>query len=385
LRANRHRRNARDAMHCAYQAVPCWILPHWRVSESVPSQIGLFDLVVIDEASQSDISAMLALTRGKKVLIVGDHRQVSPPAVGLAEQRILELEQRCLQQQPHGRYMTPEQSIYDLARVVFAGNSVVLREHFRSAPPIVEFSNREFYQGSIRPLRIPRANERLDPPLVDFFVKGGRRRGDGNEAEARAIVDEIASILADPQLQGRSLGAVTLYGTAQAARIRGLLEKAVPPSEIVARKILVGPPAVFQGSERDIMLISMVLGPGDRSPQGRVEQYQRFNVAMSRARDRTILFRSVAESDLDDDSLHRRLIGHFRKPFAGGSDPAAVLRERCETGFEEALFDELTARRYSVQPQVMCGGTRIDLVVENATGRRLAIECDGDRCRGAEQ
>ena len=192
-------------MHCAYQAVPCWILPHWRVSESVPSQIGLFDLVVIDEASQSDISAMLALTRGKKVLIVGDHRQVSPPAVGLAEQRILELEQRCLQQQPHGRYMTPEQSIYDLARVVFAGNSVVLREHFRSAPPIVEFSNREFYQGSIRPLRIPRANERLDPPLVDVFVKGGRRRGDGNEAEARAIVDEIASILADPQLQGRSL------------------------------------------------------------------------------------------------------------------------------------------------------------------------------------
>ena len=78
VRAVRHRKNARDAMQRAYQAVPCWVLPQWRVSETIPAEVGLFDLVVIDEASQSDIWALPALLRGKKLLIVGDHKQVSP-------------------------------------------------------------------------------------------------------------------------------------------------------------------------------------------------------------------------------------------------------------------------------------------------------------------
>lgn len=73
--------------------------------------------------------------------------------------------------------MTPDKSIYDLAKVVFAGNSVMLREHFRCVPAIIEYSNREFYQGDIRPLRIPKASERLSPPLVNVLVKGGYRRG----------------------------------------------------------------------------------------------------------------------------------------------------------------------------------------------------------------
>ena len=74
--------------------------------------------------------------------------------------------------------MTPEKSIYDLASVIFAGNSVMLKEHFRCVPAIIEFSNREFYQNDIVPLRIPHASERLDPPLIDVFVKGGFRKGD---------------------------------------------------------------------------------------------------------------------------------------------------------------------------------------------------------------
>ena len=126
---------------------------------------------------------------------MGDHKQVSPSAVGMAEERIKELISRFLTNQPHGSEMTPDKSIYDLARVVFAGNSVMLKEHFRCVPAIIEFSNREFYQNDIRPLRVPKANERLDPPLVDVFVKGGHRNGDVNAGEAKAIADEIETIL----------------------------------------------------------------------------------------------------------------------------------------------------------------------------------------------
>jgi len=385
IRAIRHRKTARLAMVRAYQAVPCWVLPQWRVSETLPAELGLFDLVVVDEASQSDISALPAILRGKKLLVVGDHKQVSPSAVGLAEQRVLELEQRFLKDQPHGRNMTPEQSIYDLARVIFAGNSVMLREHFRCVPAIIEYSNREWYEGGISPLRLPRANERLDPPLVDVFVKGGHRKGDVNLPEAQAIVDEIKAILADEQFAGKSIGVVTLLGTSQAARIHELVSEQISGADVVARKIAVGPPPVFQGRERDIMLISMVLGPGDRAAANKADMQQRFNVALSRARDRMYLFRSVDLSHFKEDTLNARVIQHFSQPFRTDVEKVTVLRERCESGFERDMFDELVTRGYRVQPQVRCGAYRLDFVVEGSEGRRLAVECDGDQYHGPGQ
>lgn len=385
VRAVRHRKNARDAMMRAYQAVPCWVLPQWRVSETIPPDLGLFDLVVIDEASQSDIWALPALLRGKKVLVVGDHKQVSPTAVGTAEEKIKELVSRFLGNQPHGSQMTPDKSIYDLARVVFAGNSVMLKEHFRCVPAIIEFSNREFYQDDIRPLRVPMANERLDPPLVDVFVKGGYRQGDVNDPEAKAIVDEIECILADPIFERRSIGVVTLLGTSQAALIHEMVNARISPIDIVARKIAIGPPPVFQGRERDIMFVSMVLGPGDRSAANRADMHQRFNVALSRARDRMYLFRSVGETEFKEDSLNGKVISHFKQPFHQDAKKVQSLRERCESGFEFEMFDELVKRGFRVEPQVACAGYRIDFVVEGNEGRRLAIECDGDRFHGPGQ
>lgn len=385
IRAVRHRRHARDAMRKAYMAVPCWVLPQWRVSETLPPEIGLFDLVIIDEASQSDIWALPALLRGKKLLVVGDHKQVSPSAVGLAEQRIVDLEQRFLNSQFHGAQMTPEKSVYDLARVVFAGNSVMLKEHFRCVSAIIEFSNREFYNGDIKPLRVPKANERLDPPLIDVYVKGGYRKGDVNEAEALAIVAEVEAILEDPAMAGRSIGIVTLMGNEQAKRINDLINERLTPGDIVGRKIAVGPPPVFQGRERDIMMVSMVLVPGNHTAAMIAGQQQRFNVALSRARDRMYLFRSVGHNTFAEDTLSGRVLRHFRQPFTQDVRQVELLRDLCESGFEREMFDEMTKRGYRVQPQVPCGSYRIDFVVEGNEGRRLAVECDGDRFHGPGQ
>lgn len=385
VRAVRHRKSARDAMLRAYKAVPCWILPQWRVSETLPPELGLFDLVVIDEASQSDIWALPALLRARKMLVVGDHKQVSPSAVGMAEVKITELTNRFLGNQPHGSEMTPDKSIYDLARVVFAGNSVMLKEHFRCVPAIIEFSNRMFYNNDIRPLRVPKANERLDPPLIDVYVKGGHRKGDVNPPEALAIIEEIEAILADPNFEGRSIGVVTLLGTEQAAYIHDLVHERISPVDIIARQIAVGPPPVFQGRERDIMMVSMVVGPGDRGAGNRADMHQRFNVAFSRARDRMYLFRSVNDTEFKEDSLNGKVIQHFKRPFHQETRKVQALRELCESGFEFEMFDELIKRGYRVQPQVKCGAYRIDFVVEGNEGRRLAVECDGDQFHGPGQ
>lgn len=65
-------------MSQCYGAVPFWIMPTWRVAEQLPAEIGVIDLVIIDGASQSDVTELPVLLRGKKVLVVGDDRQVSP-------------------------------------------------------------------------------------------------------------------------------------------------------------------------------------------------------------------------------------------------------------------------------------------------------------------
>ena len=89
--AHYYRREAREASAGASAAIPCWIMPHYRISESLPAEFGSFDLVIIDEASQSDLTALPAIMRAKKVLIVGDDKQVSPEGVGLDIEKIRNL------------------------------------------------------------------------------------------------------------------------------------------------------------------------------------------------------------------------------------------------------------------------------------------------------
>lgn len=385
VRKLRFQIDARRAMENAYSAVPCWIMPQHRVSESIPAELGLFDLVVIDEASQSDIWAVPALLRGKKLLVVGDDKQVSPSMIGVPESDVLALKERFLDQLPHGAQLTIGSSIYDLATVLFASSSVMLKEHFRCVPTIIEYSNREYYQNQIQPLRLPTARERLDPPLIDVLVKGGYREREINKPEAEAIVQRVEAIISDERFRGRSIGVVTLVGNNQAPHIQQLLSQRIPIPEIIARKIRVGTPADFQGQERDIILMSMVLGPRERSPPKSRDIEQRVNVAMSRAADRMILFRSVEMSDYAEDTIVGKILRHFHRPYERDQNTLRAMRELCQSGFELEMFDEIAANGYRFRPQVKCAGYSMDFVIEGGEGRRLAVECDGDRFHGPDR
>src|SRR5690606_34747044 len=156
-----------------------------------------------------------------------------------------------------------------------------------------------FYNEKIVPLRIPKRSERLDPPLIDVYVEGGRRdRRKINEAEARAIVDEIERIVQDPVFATRSIGVISLIGHAQAHYIQALLLERIGEDLFLKHRILCGDARTFQGNERDIVFLSMVASPGNAAAQTALLWQQRFNVALSRARDRMYLFRSVTERDL---------------------------------------------------------------------------------------
>jgi very-short-patch-repair endonuclease len=133
----------------------------------------------------------------------------------------------------------------------------------------------------------------------------------------------------------------------------------------------------FQGREADIVFISMVADANSVKALSGETFEQRFNVAASRAKDRLYLYRSFRREDLKDNDLRARLLDHFAAPLR--RDPEKKGRERCESDFERAIFDRLAAVGYRLTPQVPAAGYRIDLVVEGHSGRRLAIECDGDQ------
>jgi very-short-patch-repair endonuclease len=260
----------------------------------------------------------------------------------------------------------------------------MLKEHFRCVEPIIQFSM-QFYPEKMLPLRIPAVSERLDPPLVDIFVPHGSRGRlrKVNSAEADVIVEDIARVTGLPEMHERTIGAISLVGKEQAEYIRTKLSEAVGEEVMRRHAILCGDSATFQGSERDIVYLSMVSDSSHKTALTMLRYEQRFNVAVSRARDRVVLVRSVRREELNPNDLKARLIAHFERPMPDREKISDAL-STCESNFERDLMQRLLERGYRVHGQVGSIGYRIDMVVEGATGARLAVECDGDRYHGPE-
>lgn len=270
---------------------------------------------------------------------------------------------------------------------MFPDSHVVLREHFRCVTPIIAFSTR-FYNNRLVPLRIPRASERFEPPLVDIFVDGAQRSRKTNRAEARVIVDEIARIVSNPRHAGRDIGVVSLLGADQGELIETMLlqDPRIGPEIVEERRILCGDARTLQGQERSVIFLSMVATPDAVIAQKDRDFQQRLNVAMSRGRDRVYLVRSVKLEHLKEGDLKRALLEHFADPLPDGrQEMGDDLMSVCQSDFEREVLRLLLDRGYRARPQVRAGAYSIDIVVEGAQDRRLAIELDGDAYHGPER
>src|SRR6201982_2757412 len=185
-------------------------------------------------------------------------------------------------------------------------------------------------------------------------------------------------------MRNRTIGVISLVGAEQAEHIRSLLSEKIGEEIMQRHSMLCGDSATFQGTERDIVYLSMVADSANKTALTMRRYEQRFNVAVSRARDRVVLVRSVRREELNSNDLKARLIAHFENPMPEVEDieDAASV---CESNFERDLMERLLERGYRVRGQVGSIGYRIDMVVEGADRKRLAVECDGDRFHGPEQ
>ena len=374
---------ARKMSECR-SAVPVWVMPLSRVVENFDPHITRFDVVIIDEASQSDVMALVALYLGKTVLVVGDHEQVSPSAVGQDLGIIQNLIFQYLPGIPNSDLYDGQISIYDLARQSFGGTTCLV-EHFRCVPEIIQFSNMISYDHRIKPLR-DASRVHLRPHTIAYQVAGSSRDGKINRQEALGVASLLTAAMEQPEYkkndagQPTTFGVVSLVGDEQALEIDSLLRKHISPDSYELHRLLCGNAAQFQGDERDIIFISLV-DTAQRGPLSLRDQElfkQRFNVAASRARDQMWVVHSLSpQNDLKPDDLRRQLIEHAQDP----SRLMHALEEkekRTQSPFEREVMKRLVAAGYRVAPHWRVGAFRIDLVVEG-DGRRLAIECDGDR------
>ena len=379
------RREAQQKMEECRDAVPVWIMPLSRLVENFDFSAPRFDVVIIDEASQCDVMALMALAIARKVVVVGDDKQVSPTAVGQRIDIIDNLIKLHLDGIPNAVLYDGKMSIYDLAKQSFPG-LICLLEHFRCVPDIIQFSNHLSYDGTIKPLR-EQSSSSLIRSMVPYRVEGGvREDGKVNTLEAVTIASLIVAASKDPAYAGLTFGVISLVGDEQAMEIERLLLRHLTPDEYNRRRIVCGNSAQFQGDERHVMFLSVVDSPGNGPLRmsDRDETKQRYNVAASRAQNQTwVVYSLNYEVDLQPRDLRRRLIEH-------AIDPKAISRElekalaRTESPFDQDVYERLVRHGYRVRPQWQVGRYRIDLVVEGQEGR-VAVECDGDRYHPIEK
>ena len=365
-------------------AVPVWIMPLSRVVESFDFSETHFDVLIIDEASQCDVMALLAFAIAKRVVIVGDHEQVSPSAVGQKLEIVDHLIRLHLDGIPNSVLYDGKMSVYDLARQSFGG-TICLLEHFRCVSDIIQFSNYLSYDGRIKPLRDDSTSP-FRKSVVPYRVEAVAREGKTNREEALAIASLIAAMVEHPAYEGQSIGVVSLVGDEQSLEVEKLLLQYLTPEQYKSRRIICGNSAHFQGDERHVMFLSMVDTPrGAPLPIKQTDAFkQRYNVAASRARNQMWVVYSLDHStDLQPGDLRRKLIEHAISPKAITNALAATQR-RVESEFERDVAAYLVRAGYRVTPQWQVGNYRIDMVVEGG-GMRLAVECDGDRYHPIEK
>ena len=409
--AERNRRVARKKLVECQSAIPAWVMPLHRVVETVHPLPEIFDVAIIDEASQSGSEAMILNYISKKVIVVGDDKQIRPQNIGVNYNDVEYLRNRYLADFPHSETFSAKSSYFSQAEVRFP-EQVSLREHFRCMPEIIQFSNNYFYQSApLIPLK-QFGNERLEPVFHEYVEDGYRVGTSGNaynEPEAERLVERLAECCSDPLYDRKTFGVIALHGHRQAALIEELLLNEIDPQEYEDRKILVGSAYAFQGDERDIIFISMVNAPQDGNMCRAVtspEREREFNVAASRAREQMILFHSATLNDLRDSCLQHKLLTHCLDPSISSLLVADMsipeLREKAygmdrilgnqptpfESWFEVDVFLKIVDRGYQVIPQYAVNQYdktyRIDMIVVGLSGK-LAVECDGDHWHGPAQ
>ena len=385
---NIHKKNAKEKMLLCQKVVPAWIMPLNKVFDTLNPVENKFDIIIIDEASQSDISSLILLYMAKKIIIVGDDKQVSPSDVGVNIDKINMFRRKYIK----GKVANDDlygirASLYSIVSTTF--QPISLREHFRSVPEIIGYSNKTSYDNQILPLRDSNSSI-LKPAIIDYKVNGRRdEKSKINRVEAETIVSLIEACLAMKEYKNSTFGVISLLGDEQAELIQDLIVKRIPATEIENHKILCGNSASFQGDERDIMFISLVDSSEENKSLRLVGEgvegaiRKRYNVAISRAKDQLWIVHSIDKNSLKEGDLRKELFEYIDSLKENVFDKTAI-ENITASDFENEVARHLLEKNYTIKQKWRVGSYDIDMVAIY-DDKKIAIECDGKTLNHTEE
>lgn len=395
-------------MQVAKGAVPIWIMPQQTAVTFFPdASPNQFDLLIIDEASQCDISSLNLVFRCKKSLIVGDENQTSV----VADKSIFTIERT---NELLDKYLISHKfktqfdvnnknnSIYTISGVIYP-NIVTLTEHFRCLPEIIGFSNQHVYNSDIIPLKT--ATEYKFGVPVDIHYVEDNYLDEQKPLIVQKVVEEIEKYILRHQQENLkelpSIGVLTLDSSN--SKHQTLLIRQISQNELIKQyedklELLIGTSREFQGDERDIMFLTITASHSfnERTNEIRppraaaTEEYMRiFNVAASRAKEKSVVIHSIhpdAVGIMNPDCYRKKLIDYYssvqnkrtngnatvnlqsllnRTDANSGDFEKSVCRLLYDNGFGDYLYPQFEVGKYSID---------FGIIKNN---KKLAIECDG--------
>jgi len=356
------------------QALPVWICTSGEMANILPLQDGLFDLLIIDEASQCDVASSIPLLyRAKSAIIVGDPNQLRHVSF-LSKKREQSLKQKYGIEDLDLNYR--DQSILDLVnkKIDSQEHIIFLDEHFRSPPDIIGFSNQTFYDGRLKVMS-PNPFTREYENIITHRLIGQRNSQGENQVEAEAIIDAITQIMeAEEELSGNvatSIGVISPFRS-QVNLIRNLVRDRLPLKAIKKHRILIETPFGFQGEERDEVFLSFTIDQ-DTHPSiyTYLDRVGVFNVTVTRARKKQHVYLSIDTTSIPQDSLLRAYLEHSTRPaFAKNTHRQynALLQEVLDF-----LHKQQAGRVYTDR---MVSGAQVDIVLVQQT-RTIGIDLVG--------
>jgi hypothetical protein len=345
-------------------AFPCMIAGLRDYAEFIPFESDLFDLIIIDEASQVSISqALPAILRSKKMVVMGDRRQfgnvkTANASTSLNQGYFSQVRNDFKQAIANGDeslitkcdLFNVKNSVMDFFDMV-SNFSIQLKKHFRSYPEMISFSSKYFYDDSLQVLKI-RSNS-IEDTFEFIEVKDLDKIEtikNTNKQEAETIINRLMELIKEDNPPSAAI--ITPF-TAQQRFISTMISEHKQGEEMQKKlKITVFTFDSCQGEERDVIFYSMVAN----------RQYDALNYIFPRYLDK-----NLSEDEIDGKLRFQRLnVGFSRgkeklvfvlsKPVEefSGSIRQALRHYKSQLEFDKKLLDSTEVGQYSsVESQLL--------------------------------
>jgi len=396
-----------ENMQRAKEVVPIWIMQQdTAIKFFADTQPGQFDLLIVDEASQCDISTLNLIFRAQKSMIVGDENQTATalPPNQFPIARTNQILDRYLMHHPFREQFNinnKTSSIYSLSGVIYP-NIITLMEHFRCRPEIIGYSNQYVYNQQMIPLKTA-THSHWGSPVEVYYVEEEakfQKRPNIVEKVQEIIESMILRHEKDPSYPLPTIGVLTLDSsndTHQEQLIRVLARSAIIRRYEDDLQLLIGTARKFQGDERDIMILTSTAihrrnSKGSlRPPRAAMseEMMRIYNVAASRAKEKSTLIHCIAPeavAAMNPQCYRKKLIDYYASHKHSEKQESKLLEDLLKrvSDAPDHYKKEICAFLYRAQygnilsPSYQIGIYQLDFALIDQ-GKKLAIICDTDQ------